>query len=336
MSENVFEILRMEKRERAYSNFLSSLFVTESSNSGDNRFLRRFLSLFDENLSLSNRSIDVDREVKKNDCRADIVLESEDFLIVIENKVTSGEGSNQTKKLYKNWRGSDKKEIFVYLTPEYREGPVCEKFEHITYTQINDILRDLDYSDRGNRFRIMVDDFKEILKKNYYVSIEGLTEESQEYIQSPEKSENEDKYNIEVEYLFAEVRDLVKEDEKITSNSSWTLANKEKRIQVYKENWDDDCIRIGCKLHKRHIKEGFVRFGIFANCDDKNRTKNYEEFKSHFDSINKSKECKWIYEDDDNLFKKLSRGDEDVVIKIKERLIDYVEEYEEILDDVTK
>jgi len=335
MSENIFEILRMEKREGAYSNFLSSLFTAERNNSGDNRFLKRFLGLFDEDLPLSNRSIDVDREVKKNGCRADIVLESEDFLIVIENKVTSKETSNQTKKLYENWSGSDKNEIFVYLTPEYREGPECEKFEHITYTQINNILRDLDYSGRGKRFRIMVDDFKEILKKNHYVRFEGLTEESQEYIKSPEKSENEDKYNTEVEYLFVEVRNLLKDDEKISSNSSWILDNKKKRIQVYKEDWDDDCIRIGCKLHHRHIKEGFVRFGIFANCSGKNRTKKWEEFKSHFDSIKNSKESKWIVEEDSDLFNRLSEG-ENILIEIKEKLMNYVEDYEEILDEVTK
>jgi len=336
MSVNIFEILGMEKRETAYSNFLSWLLTQKVDSSKNNTFLRCLLSLLDEDLSLSNSSIDVDREDGKNDCVADIVVKGEDFLIVIENKVTASEGTKQTKKLYENWGGSEKNEIFVYLTPEYRERPECDKFEHITYSQIRDILKDLDYTDYDRRVRIVIEDFIEVLRKNQYVRFDGLSDESREYMKSPETSQNKNKLKIDVEHLFKEVRRLLEDDEKISSDSSWKVDNKRRRIVIHKENWDNGSTRIECKLHDGHIQKGFVRFGVYSHYSVDNRNKKWEEFKSHFDSLQNSTERKWSFEEDSVLFNKILEGDENIPLDIKKKLMNYIEDYEEVLDKVTQ
>lgn len=336
MSENVFEILRKEKRETAYSNFLAWLFTLEKESSGDNRFLEYFLDLVDKNQYASNALIEVKREEPKENSEADIVVKGNDFLLVIENKVKSSEGKKQTDRLYSDWSGSEKDEIFVYLTPGYKEGPKCNKFEHITYADIKDILEELDYSNKDERVRIMINDFLEVIEK-YDIAEKRFSKESLEYMRSqPEDPKKKNKFERDRKYLFKDVRRLLENDEKIPSNSSWKVEEKGGQIQLYKEKWADDKISIRCKLHYSHLERGFIRFGLYADDSNKKREEMWKDFKSRFENLKNTSKRKWKYEEDSELYQRILEEDIDIPKKIKDDLIDYVDDYEEILDEVTK
>lgn len=135
---NIFRILKISKAEIRHSNFLAWLLDPLESHNLREVFLKRFLSEISTELELSGiDGIEVRREWRNIDL---LVLTSE-FAICIENKVESGEHSDQLLR-YKNIvreNFPDKKLVFVYLTT-YRLDPSDDDYKSFSYDQIVGIL----------------------------------------------------------------------------------------------------------------------------------------------------------------------------------------------------
>jgi len=124
---NIFEILKISKTEIRHSNFLSWMLNPNGSHQLGDVFLKRFL----REVFLSERFNDINQvdvegmdlsnvEVYREWNNIDILIKLENIVVCIENKILSGEHSNQLtkyKKVVENNFPQEKK-TFIYLTPE--------------------------------------------------------------------------------------------------------------------------------------------------------------------------------------------------------------------------
>jgi len=139
---NIFQILRISKKEIRHSNFLCWLLDPNSNHGLGNIVLRSFLKELDiEKINLDN--VEIRREWKF----IDLLIILDDLVVCIENKIFSDEHSNQLKR-YKNIieeEFTNKKRIFVYLTPfGISSEQESESYIPISYQLIIEILEGID------------------------------------------------------------------------------------------------------------------------------------------------------------------------------------------------
>ena len=139
---NIFEILRVSKTEIRHSNFLSWLLNPNGSHQLGDIFLKRFL----REVFLSDKFNDINQvdvegldlsnvEVYREWNNIDILIKLDKIVVCVENKILSGEHSNQLskyKKVIENNFPKEKK-TFIYLTPEGNPS----KNEQDTYQPIS-------------------------------------------------------------------------------------------------------------------------------------------------------------------------------------------------------
>ena len=146
---NIFSALKLVHHEIRHSNFLGWLLDPNQTHGLGTKFLKLVLSdiLHDERVnSISVTSIGklnfgktiVYREWKN----IDILIKIDDLIIVIENKVWSGESKHQLKK-YKDTITNEfgnSKQVFVFLTPSGLESSMNNEFVNYSYKRIIWIL----------------------------------------------------------------------------------------------------------------------------------------------------------------------------------------------------
>ena len=182
---NIFDILRISHNEIRHSNFLAWLLDPSQTHKLGDIFLKRFLrEIFSsekfagvdqidvEGLDLSNATIE--REWKN----IDILIQLDNIVVCIENKVLSKEHSNQLTK-YKNIIDAQFPEfekIFVYLNPEGDEPEnETDQYEPIAYEFIVETLDRIIsvYGDSMNlNVRNYINDYRKMIKRNIMKSDE--------------------------------------------------------------------------------------------------------------------------------------------------------------------
>lgn len=176
---NIFNILKLENKETAHSDMLAYLF-----NPYENHYLKesminelfKHLSKKDANyinlLLLDYSDLDVYREYTiDNGRRIDILLISKrnKVVILIENKIWSGEGDNQLEdyKRYIDEKYSDYNRIFLYLTPEKERKEKYKGYIHITYNTIYKILNNILHDNQIRlEIRAVLKQYKEIIRRD--------------------------------------------------------------------------------------------------------------------------------------------------------------------------
>jgi len=336
MGQNVFEILGVERRELSYSNFLAWLMDPSLNGKVGDEFLRRFLELKELKLrkieyDLFEDSIEVSREVPKSESEADIVVMNNEFQLVIENKVKSKEGEKQTRRLYDDWSGSRKDEIFVYLTPEYTEKCECDKeFEHITYTQIRDILDDMERSNFEKRTKIMIEDFIEILEVNKLIEFDGFSDESIEYLKRTiEIQDEKGVWEKEIKQFIKAIEKGLKD--KLEDEDKWQFEKGSSNIKVSKKDWKGVIYR--CAVNYSHIKKEEIRLDIKAKTKVENRKEKFDKFCDIYNGEEDTQsETYWIKKKKKDYFSRLINGDNELHKDIVKELYQLIEETEETID----
>lgn len=139
---NIFEVLKISKTEIRHSNFLSWMLNPSSSHQLGDVFLKRFLrevflsETFNDINQVDVEGMDLSNvEVYREWNNIDILIKLDKIVICIENKILSGEHSNQLSKYKKIIENNFPKEnkLFVYLTPEGNQS----KNEQETYQPIS-------------------------------------------------------------------------------------------------------------------------------------------------------------------------------------------------------
>jgi hypothetical protein len=153
---NIFEAIGVVRQEIRHSNFLAFLLDPSQNHRLDDIFLKRFLKRVlletdnptnTNNAKISPVDIDIadltDSEIRREWQNIDILIHSQrnKLICAIENKIDSGEHSNQLERYqniidieYKNYR-----KILIYLTPE---GSTPSKANWIiySYSQVVEII----------------------------------------------------------------------------------------------------------------------------------------------------------------------------------------------------
>lgn len=184
MEFNIFKVLRLEDFEIRHSNFLAWLLDPNENHELKDKFLQSFLTKagYPE---CNTKNVEIKTEVttyfpekeEYNGKRIDILIESEDFICIVENKFGSKEHSNQCQAYYdfiKNTKDKTQKNIFLDLNDkEYKEKK--EDFEEynykfLKYRSILDILRELQNeikNETQNPITNIIEQYITILEEKY-------------------------------------------------------------------------------------------------------------------------------------------------------------------------
>lgn len=175
---NIFKILGVQNFEIRHSNFLGWLLNPNENHGLGDFFLLRFLQdIFLDNrvegvsvihlANIDNKKVSIRREWEN----IDILIITEDFVVCIENKIWSNEHSDQLIK-YKTTiedKFPNKKQIFVFLSPNGNESTMNHAFVNYSYERIIEILEallsraSLSISKTIERY---IQDYLTILKQN--------------------------------------------------------------------------------------------------------------------------------------------------------------------------
>jgi len=149
---NIFETLGAVRQELRHSDFLAYLLDPRQNHGLGDTFVKRFLQHSVAGLDprlLPVNAIELDTmnlneiNVRREYENIDILLtsESNELVVVIENKVVSGEHSSQLQRYYQiiQTQYPDYRKIFLYLTPEGNE-PTDINYLPVTYQVILDLL----------------------------------------------------------------------------------------------------------------------------------------------------------------------------------------------------
>lgn len=148
---NLFEAIGVIREELKHSNLLAFLLSPNEKHGLSDRFLKKLLiAAFSDSQAavLNSTEIDMadlaDVEVRREWSHIDLLIYSprNQWVIAIENKVDSGEHSNQLKRyedIVEKTFSDCKKRFFLYLT---RDGdpPSSKKWQQISYGTVADVL----------------------------------------------------------------------------------------------------------------------------------------------------------------------------------------------------
>ncbi len=161
---NIFEILKVSRKELQHSNMLAWLFNAEINGKAAEKFLELVISTVQEINNIDFKSFIIKREYKNIDLL--LVSETEKVVVVIENKIGSTEHDKQLDRYYaiveKEYEAYTK--IYIYLTPDgeppSRDGepPSPDAWHALSYESISEILKsvieEIDKSDYKRLFLV--------------------------------------------------------------------------------------------------------------------------------------------------------------------------------------
>jgi len=151
---NFFNVLGSTRSELKHSNFLAWLMSPNESHNLNTIFIKWFLrDVFSEKKAKGLNEFELDAtnlhniKVHREWRDIDILIEHEDFVVVIENKVDAAESEEQLKKysdiVEKEFPGEAIKKVFVFLTVDGidpRKESDANKYISIDYSQIKSLI----------------------------------------------------------------------------------------------------------------------------------------------------------------------------------------------------
>lgn len=175
---NIFETLGVKSYEIRHSNFLAWLLDPNGNHGLENYFLKRFLINIFKDVKSQIKVIDIHNLLKQNVIihrerfYIDLLIEFENTIIIIENKINAVEGFGQLKRyrevVSENY--SDRKKIeCVFLTKDGYESSIPEHYITTSYNDIRIILEDVILYNADNlnqHTKIYISDYIDNLKKN--------------------------------------------------------------------------------------------------------------------------------------------------------------------------
>jgi len=175
---NVFEVLRVQKRELHHSNFLAYLLTPSAMHGLHAAFLRAFLT---EAIRKANALRPLMRGAKAEQWavaqsyvvreweNTDIQIINPDFVLIIENKIDDKERGDQLPRYREQIERQypDREHIFVYLTPE-GDAPTDPQWIALSYTSILKVLENLLRDKRltsGHETVFLLNQYVQILRR---------------------------------------------------------------------------------------------------------------------------------------------------------------------------
>ena len=181
--DNIFSILRLGGIEIRHSIMLAYLLNPNETHGLGSKVMETFITKLavrsrNENISLFDL-IDIDyydfsviREYKN----IDLLIKSSKYKIAIciENKIWSGEHSNQLNRYKKtiDEELQDYRKMFVFLSPEGIEASDTENWISINYELILSIIESMDMSNINEKIKLLIQDYGKLIRRNIMTDIE--------------------------------------------------------------------------------------------------------------------------------------------------------------------
>jgi len=251
---NLFDVLKSTHNEYLHSSVIRWLLDPKETHGLKDYFLKNFLKkvLFlnkdDPHLQFSPIEIDVfdfdnslvqSEEVFSNRRRGDISITNErnKFYILIENKIFSGEGEQQTKEYVKETekRYHDYRRLYIFLTPDGR-SPESEEFITFSYSDfigvIDDVLTSKKEEISDNTKFIMSQ-----LKRNVEVNILNESNVEQLCLNIYEKHKRVIDKIIDIKPSNKQIYDSLGQSVIYDLNGDWKYHATNSYCAVYREEW---------------------------------------------------------------------------------------------------
>ncbi|MHC3128602.1 MAG: PD-(D/E)XK nuclease family protein [Candidatus Bathyarchaeota archaeon] len=235
------KIFGLEHDEQVHSSFLAWLLDPLESHGLGSLFVKEFLKKIGIKIDeLDFSRLRIEREISSDKSRLDIgIFDSHGkFQCIIENKIWSSEGIDQTTRLYSDFHNENyEKELFVFLTLDKKSKPKNKYFISMNYEQVLPILtKILDMAKGDTRFLIKhyANTLERLIMSEKF---EGFSERTQMYYQFY-------KDTTEIRKAFEKDRKLLLEtlEEAIRDNTwwdddVWKLERRGGDILLLKDSW---------------------------------------------------------------------------------------------------
>jgi hypothetical protein len=233
---NIFNILKIEKRETLHSNFLAWLLNPKESHGLKDKFLKKILNEFykkDQYYGMDlSKNIEVTTEHVIDDGRIDILIKDlkNKKIVLIENKIETKEHDEQLTR-YKNWveknfSKTDYKEyVLVYLTL-YGDSPKTETtYIPFSYKKIVEILKSM------SKGRPYIEEYYKMLERRYFMKDSDIYALSNKINNEHKKALDFIELNIRNNRIYNEIIEKL-----IEENENLLLLDKPKN-KNYEKNY---------------------------------------------------------------------------------------------------
>ena len=178
------EVLGVENTELPHTNFIAWLLTPEANHGLEEEFLKKFMEKispeFTQKLNYDNVVVKLEESGEQG--RLDIRFGNNSFQCIIENKINSPEGANQTTRYYNEYyeKLHAKNKFFVLLSKKGVPAK-CDDFISLSYSDIRDILKTLEPIE--SKFgRLLIDDYIKNLEVNILQEFKGFRKKSKIYL----------------------------------------------------------------------------------------------------------------------------------------------------------
>ena len=175
---NIFALLGVSRRELSHSHFLAWLFNPRENHGLKHEFLKAFLldaapTRIKQRLRGVSEAAWSQAAVRREWHHMDLVIEVEDSVCVIENKIGSGEHSNQLQRyaeaLSELLPGREAFGVFLTVgghSPSGMQANFFRPFSHVDLANLLRQIRDIHLGDLTPRQRIYLEDFDRNLQQH--------------------------------------------------------------------------------------------------------------------------------------------------------------------------
>ena len=191
---NIFKILNTQRDEVKHSKFLSWLLNPNENKEVGTKFLFQVLNFIQENKNTSYKNYSLDSSFIKvfpnfeegEHKNIDILIETSEFVVCIENKVDSSEHSSQLSRykryIDKNFKNLDK--YFIYLSPSGKKPlEEIESYIPMSYQNIIEFIENIKDEIKERNTKLYLSDYLYILKNETLKNLENLLPASKLYLQ---------------------------------------------------------------------------------------------------------------------------------------------------------
>jgi hypothetical protein len=246
---SLLKVFDIEYNEQAHSSFLAWLLDPQGDHDLSERFVYKFISQVvskTKELNVSRidfKSLRVDREIPSDESRLDIRIKdpSGSFLCIIENKIFSGEGVDQTNRLYRDFHNPAVNELFVFLSLNERMKPKNSNFIHMTYREILSIIKSLLKETTNHDAKYLISHYANTLERiimsqrfECFSERTKLYYKYQKYIEEVRKAFDQDR-----KLLLSTLEEEVKRRQ-WWNDKTWKMDRTGDSIAIWKDAWYPD------------------------------------------------------------------------------------------------
>jgi len=234
------KVFGLENNELVHSCVLAWLLDPLESHNLGSLFVERFLLKMGLKVDEFDFSkFHVEREISSDKSRLDIrIFDSNGkFQCIIENKIWSSEGNDQTKRLYSDFHGkSYERELFIFLTLNKKQ-PDDKHFVMMNYEQILQILAELWEVSVGDT-RFLIKHYSNTLERLIMAEkFEGFSERTQLYYQYYKDTTEVNKAFIKDRELLLKTLEAAVKETKWWDENVWKLQRGGGDIDLWKDSW---------------------------------------------------------------------------------------------------